>query len=167
MNHMTTNSLLLHQTIRAHIEAQFQGCEVRLAESPDEEWLAIIDGVAYVASIGSDDQDLVFHPVIKPIIPVSFTVVLMPDEWTAIINARPENDPAVFASHDEEYEGHRDGEDAMREEQRPPSDAWQLLEVANDELANDLIEHFKMSSEIETITAGEILSFIARMKGEQ
>jgi hypothetical protein len=167
---MTKEMQLLTAAIEKQITAVFnEGSisamyEVYAVGTPDETWIATVimremhnDKVAvYEHHIANDEDPMDFHRIDhkddgwRPM----FEIKLSDDEWTAIINARPENDASQCASQPQE------GDDGQ------PSPAWQLLEVANDDLADDLIEHYKLGSEIVDFTAEYILDLIAKRGGD-
>lgn len=149
----------LHNYIKAAFIAQggLHGTNLNVTcdMTPDETWLVAIydeanpsNGVAYKYQIGDEGNEDD---------PMRFVRIGPRDVyWPEHVDIRVPDE--VLQEHGSEF--------ANTQGETQASPAWQLLEVANDDLAERLIEHHKMSAEIETITADEIMDLISQMGGK-
>lgn len=175
-------STKLHQFIQAHIEAQFPGCDVKCATNPNEEWLAIIDGIAYVATMHGDSEGLTFTLIHNGFaededeIAMTFDVTLTDDEMIEAVRHRDDDAPrsskqemaarvdAVMDLQRQQDERVKAAGTPLNDDATQASPAWQLVEVLDPDLAEEMIEHFKLSQEIATLEPFDIITMIANFK---
>lgn len=123
--------------------------QVSVAPHDDEAWYAVVtfkEGVmVYRAQVsGEGEEGLMFH-LVNPltdkarITTTSHRYVPIPVE--------------VYQEHGSEF--------ANTQGETQASPAWQLLEVLDSGLADDLIEHSHLSQEIETLQPFDIITMIA------
>lgn len=146
---------------------EYPNREIKVAGGEDSIQVVVFPGLdpweclgakAYIHVIDSSDPEMAEFVCINDghIIEIPVEAMMPPEDFDTqgiecdkVSRGDGPDDATVYASQEDQSD--------------EPSDAWQLLEVANEDLAERLIEHYKLGSELIHIDADTLLDMIARM----